>query len=154
MKPLLLISVVTLFLMACHKDEVVEDKPNLFPIKYYFINTSPNVIWSVNMTAYTYFPEVNQTNIHYKNFSNVATQDSLLIRVDTSSVTKSWGYVGCQTQLELNVMERRPGSMLYISTWQTDRGEIQSEADAQVFFTWPGDTVRATKISSRFVKEL
>jgi hypothetical protein len=146
-------SLITLFsVSSCRKEVDINPTQESFPIRYYFINASAGQLNAVNLTTNTYFPKINQTNIYYKNFSRVRVSDSLLISVDTSSATKSWGYIGCKTQLEINVIEQRPGSILYVSTWLTKQDSIKTKADAQLYFVWPKDTLIAKKTAGYYVK--
>lgn len=154
MKPLILVTFLALALMACRKETEETPSPELFPIDYYFINATASSLPGVNLTTYTYFPDIDKTNVYYKHFSQVQALDSLLIRVDTATITKSWGYAGCQTQVEVNVIERRPGALLYVSTWLTERSSVSGKADARRYFQWPGDTLKATKTKGYFVKEI
>lgn len=144
---------MTLLLVGgCRKEADIDPIQESFPIRYYFINASAGQLNAVNLTTNTYFPKINKTNIYYKSFPRVRVSDSLLISVDTSSITKSWGYVGCKTQLEVNVIEQRPGSVLYVSTWLTKRDSIKSKSDAQLYFVWPKDTLTAKKTAGYFTK--
>lgn len=146
-------SLITLLLVgSCRKEVDIDPTQESFPIRYYFINASAGQLNAVNLTTNTYFPIINKTNIYYKSFPRVRVSDSLLISVDTSSVTKSWGYVGCKTQLEVNVIEQRPGSVLYVSTWLTKQDSIKSKSDAQLYFVWPKDTLTAKKTAGYFTK--
>lgn len=154
MKPLILATLLCFALSACRKETDVTPSPELFPLEYYFVNATASPLRGVNLTTYTYFPDIDKTTIYYKHFSPVQARDSLLIRVDTATITKSWGYAGCQTQFEVNVIERRPGAMLYVSTWLTERSLVSGKADARTYFQWPGDTLKAVKTKGYFVKEI
>lgn len=144
--------IVLLIAGSCRKEVEINPTQDLFPIKYYFINSSANQLTAVNLTTNTYFPQINKTNIFYKNFPRVRSLDSLLISIDTSSSTKSFGYVGCKTQMEVNVIEQRTGSVLYVSTWITSQDLIKTKSDAQLHFVWPKDTLTAKKTAGYYVR--
>ena len=144
--------IVLLVVGGCRKEGEINPTQESFPIRYYFINASAGQLNAVNLTANTYFPKINKTNIFYKSFPRVRVSDSLLITVDTNLVTKSLGYVGCKTQLEINVIEQRPGSVLYVSTWLTKQDSIKTKSDAQLYFVWPKDTLTAKRIAGYYTK--
>ena len=154
MKLLTLTAFFTILLIAgsCQKEREINPDQELFPIRYYFINAASSQLNAVNLTTNTYFPKINKTNIFYKNFPRVPSQDSLLITIDTSSVTRSMGYVGCKTQLEVNVIEQHTSSLLYVSTWLTDQDSIKTKSDAQLYFVWPKDTLTAKKTAGYYVR--
>lgn len=144
--------IVLLVVGSCRKEVEIAPTQELFPIRYYFINASAGQLNAVNLTTGTYFPKINITNIYYKSFPRVRVSDSLLITIDTSSIAKSLGYIGCKTQLEVNVIEQRPGSVLYVSTWLTKQDTIKIKSDAQLYFVWPKDTLTAKKTAGYYTK--
>ena len=137
---------------SCRKEADIDPAQESFPIRYSFINASAGQLNAVNLTTNTYFPKINKTTIYYKSFPRVRILDSLLITIDTSSLTKSWGYIGCKTQLEVNVIEQRAGSLLYVSTWLTKQDSIKTKSDAHLYFVWPRDTLRAKKTAGYYTK--
>ena len=118
--------IILLIVGSCRKEVEIDPTQESFPIRYYFINASAGQLNAVNLTTNTYFPKIDKTTIYYKSFLRVRILDSLLITVDTSSATKSLDYTGCKTQLEVNVIEQRLGSIFYVSTWLTKQDSIRA----------------------------
>ena len=137
---------------SCRNEVDIDPTQESFPIRYYFINASAGQLNAVNLTTNTYFPKIDKTTIYYKSFPRVRLQDSLLITIDTSSTAKSFGYIGCKTQLEVNVLEQRASAGLYVSTWVTNQNLIKTKSDAQLYFVWPTDTLTAKKTAGYYVK--
>jgi hypothetical protein len=137
---------------SCRKEGEIDPTQDAFPINYYFVNRSASQLNAVNLTTSTYFSKIDKTTIFYKSFPRVRSLDSLLITIDTSSANKSLGYIGCQTQMEVNVIEQRTASLLYVSTWVTKRDSIRAKSDAQLYFVWPEDTLTATKTAGYYVR--
>lgn len=150
---LVCLSAVALSMMNCRQSELeVAPVQELFPIPYKFINASGTQLRAVNFTTTTYFPKQNKINVYYKYFGNIASLDTLSIKIDTNAVTKSFGYPGCMKQLEVEVWQPLPNTRTYyISTWVTSRDTIRTKADATTHFIWPQDTIKAHKQDQRYI---
>jgi hypothetical protein len=150
---LVCLSAVTLSMMNCRQSEPeVAPVQELFPITYKFINASGTQLRAINFTTSTYFPKLNKALVHYQNVENIAPSDTVSSKIDTSAVTKSFGYPGCMKKLEVEVWQPLLNKRTYyVSTWVTSIDTIRTKADATTYFIWPQDTVKAHKLDQHYI---
>jgi hypothetical protein len=144
--------VVIFFLAICHmtsckKDSIETDpKDERYPIDFKFINTTENVLRVVNFGVGVSFPIEYESTLKSQHFPKVQPHDTLFLRVDTTKGYGNFGYIGCATQISIDVYYKLNDSMIYASGWRTKTDTIRSKADAKVFFYWPNDTLYCDKI--------
>lgn len=133
------------------RETEVDPAQELFSVKYHLVNTLPSSIRAVNLTVATYFPRIDKTNLWYKHFAPITPLDTISMTVDTTSSTKSFGYVGCTQQMEVNLHYDINDSITYVSTWITKQDTIRIKQDALICFHWPSDTSKAKKTEGYYV---
>lgn len=142
---------------SCDKQEVTaEPVEELFSIKYGFINASSERLHGVIFSPSTYYPKIKKANKISQTYTDVAGKDTLTILMDEqSTIVKSAGYQGCVKKMELEVWTKLYNSKVYnyyVSNWVTDLDTIKTKNDAQSFFVWPRDTLKAHKTGHRYIK--
>jgi len=151
-KRLKLIGIILLIItsFSCEKDDCecfqkTDPNDERYPVKYHFVNTTDSELRALNFEVRTFFPIEYGTNFHYKHFADVFAYDTLTITVDTTGGIANFGYIGCATQMEVNVYLDINDTLTYVSTWWTKTDTIRSKADAEIYFYWPNDTLYSEK---------
>lgn len=137
---------------SCEKDEcectqITNPEDERFPVNYHFINTTENKLRALNFKVRTFYPsDYYGTNLKYTHFPDVFPYDTITMTIDTTGGIGSFGYIGCETQMQVNVYLDINDTLTYVSTWHTKTDIINCKADADIFFFWPNDTLYAEKI--------
>ena len=65
--------------------------------------------------------------------------------MDTANGMGHFGYIGCTTQMLINIYSDYNDTLTSITTWVTRPDTIKSKADANIYFNWPSDTLYSEK---------
>jgi hypothetical protein len=152
-KKMKLIGIIFLIItsFSCEKNDCdcfqkTDPKDERYPINYNFVNTTDSELRALNFEVRTFFPIEYVTNFSYEHFPDVFPYDTITKTVDTTGGIGHFGYIGCATQMEVNVYYDINDTLTYVSTWWTKTDTIRSKADAEIYFFWPNDTLYCEKV--------
>lgn len=149
-KKYLLLLIILLSIISCRKEKIedtiaIDPLDEKYPVNYRFINTTEKKLSALNFTTATFFPNKYSTLLSYTHFPNVAAFDTITKANGLMDDYDNRGYIGCTTQMEINVYQDINDTLGYISTWVTRKETIRSKTDAEIFFYWPTDTLFSHK---------
>ena len=133
-------------MISCDKDDIVNPNDERFPVNYRFVNTTNLTLGALNFEVGTFYPIEYITNVTYKHFPKVDPFDTITMKIDTTGGYSYFSYIGCTTQMLVNVYFDLNDSIVYCSSWSTNIETIRQKSDSEVFFYWPMDTLKCVKV--------